>query len=244
MKIAIAQTRSIKGDIKRNLVNHQQMIMDAVEFGASLIVFPELSLTNYEPDLAGKLATSASDPRLGVLQELSDFHQIGIGVGMPIAIGADLPNIGLIIFKPATPPLVYAKQYLHADEVPFFSPGNKQVYLQAGDEKIGLAICYELSVPQHAATVHENGATIYLVSEAKTVAGVEKAIQTLTTTSKQYGMTVLMSNCIGVCDNELCGGRSSIWDNKGNLLAQLDADHEGLLVYDTITHHIGKLVRE
>jgi len=244
MKIAIAQTRSFKGDIKRNLVNHQQMIMDAVEFGASLIVFPELSLTNYEPDLAGRLATSASDPRLSVLQELSDFHQVGIAVGLPIATGKDLPHIGLIILKPASPAIVYAKQYLHADELPFFSPVSNQVYLQAGDEKIGLAICYELSVPEHAAAVHANGATIYLVSEAKTVAGVEKAIQTLTNTAKQYGMTVLMSNCIGVCDNELCGGRSSVWDNKGNLLAQLDADHEGLLVYDTITRHIGKLVKE
>ncbi|WP_276480323.1 carbon-nitrogen hydrolase family protein [Paraflavitalea pollutisoli] len=232
MKIAVAQTSPVKGDIAANLSKHQQMAESAAALGARLVVFPELSITGYEPELAKELAADQNDPRLEPLQSLSNEYGITIGVGMPIAVEGSLPQIGLIFFQPDQPRITYAKQHLHADEIPYFSPGNQQVYLELSGFKIGLAICYELSVPEHAANVHQAGADIYLVSEAKTVPGVEKAIHTLTDTSARYDMAVLMSNCIGLCDNTICGGRSAVWDNKGNLLTELEADQEGILVLD------------
>lgn len=235
MKIAVAQTSPVKGDIAANLAKHAEMIKSAVALGAGVVVFPELSVTGYEPELAGTLATNQDDPVFDALQASSDEYGVIIGVGMPIAVAGALPQIGLIIFQPGLPRITYAKQHLHADEVPYFSPGNQQVYLQAGPYKIGLAICYELSVPEHAANVHQGGADIYLVSEAKTVPGVQKAIETLTGTSARYGMAVLMSNCVGLCDNVVCGGRSAVWDNKGNLLSELEAEQEGILVLDLAT---------
>lgn len=235
MKIAVAQTRPVKGDIEANLQVHRQMTGQAVTLGAGMILFPELSVTGYEPELAMELATTPNDPRFDDLQQLSDRHHITICVGMPIRVPDALPHIGLICFQAGQPRLTYAKQYLHADEVPYFTPGATQLYLQAGNAKAGLAICYELSVPEHAAAVHRGGAEVYLVSEAKTVPGVEKAIHTLTHTAQQFGMTVLMSNCTGFCDNAICGGRSAIWNNKGEMLAQLDADHEGILLLDLAT---------
>lgn len=235
MKIAVAQTSPVKGDIAANLAKHQQMIESAAALGARLVMFPELSITGYEPELAKELATEQNDPRLEPLQLLSDKYSIAIGVGLPIAVPGSLPQIGLLVFQPGKPRITYAKQHLHADEIPYFSPGNQQVYLEVGPYKVGLAICFELSVTEHAARVHQDGADLYLVSEAKTVPGVEKAIQTLTDTSAQYGMAVLMSNCVGLCDNTLCGGRSAVWDNQGNLLTELDAEQEGILVLDLAT---------
>lgn len=235
MKIAVAQTRPVIGEVDANLLKHQQMIEQAAALGAGMVVFPELSLTGYEPGLANELATDQQDPRFEPLQVLSDQYGIIIGVGMPIAVAGALPHIGLIVFQPVGPRITYAKQYLHADEVPYFSPGNQQVYLEAGRYRVGLAICYELSVPEHAANVYEEEADIYLVSEAKTVTGVEKAINTLTDISRRYGMAVLMSNCVGVCDKVVCGGRSAVWDNKGTLVSELEADNEGILVLDLAT---------
>lgn len=235
MKIAVVQTSPVTGDIAANLTRHGQLVETAVALGAALIVFPELSVTGYEPALAKELATNQNDPRFDPLQALSDQYGAIIGVGMPIAVADALPRIGLILFQPGKPRITYAKQYLHADELPYFSPGDQQVYLEVGGVKVGLAICYELSVEEHAANVHQGGADIYLVSEAKTVAGVEKAMHTLTDTSARYGMAVLMSNCVGLNDNEVCGGRSAVWDNKGNLLSELDAEQEGILVLDLAT---------
>ena len=48
-------------------------------------------------------------------------------------------------------------------------------------------------------------------------------------------MTVLMANCIGIADKQECAGKSSIWNNRGSLLAQLNESTEGMLILDTET---------
>jgi predicted amidohydrolase len=237
MKISVAQTRPLKGNIPANIEAHKRFIDLAIANGAGMIIFPELSITGYEPELAKDLATSQDDNRFNDFQEISNANHIIIGIGMPIKTDT-APMIGMIIFQPHQPRLTYAKQHLHADELPYFVQGTHQVYLTAGGSKIAFAICYELSVPEHAANVHTNDAAVYVVSVAKTMSGVEKAIQTLSETAGKYAMTVIMTNCIGLCDGVICGGRSSSWNNKGELTGQLDDTHEGILLIDTDTADI------
>jgi len=55
--------RPLKGDIQSNIKNHKILIDLAVYNGADTIIFPELSLTGYEPELAKKLATTPDDSR-------------------------------------------------------------------------------------------------------------------------------------------------------------------------------------
>ena len=50
MKICVAQTRPIKGDIQSNIDHHKRLIDLAVSNGADTVIFPELSLTGYEPE--------------------------------------------------------------------------------------------------------------------------------------------------------------------------------------------------
>ena len=52
MKIGIAQIKPLKGDIERNLDKHLKFINNALEKQPDLLMFPELSLTGYEPELA------------------------------------------------------------------------------------------------------------------------------------------------------------------------------------------------
>ena len=80
MKIAVAQTRPVKGDIKANIEHHKKMIGLAVSHGADMIIFPELSITGYEPDLAKELATNQDDSRFDDFQQISDNRQITVGV--------------------------------------------------------------------------------------------------------------------------------------------------------------------
>ncbi len=51
-------------------------------------------------------------------------------------------------------------------------------------------------------------------------------------------MTVLMANCVGYCDNFQCGGKSSAWNNKGELLVQLSDADEGIIIVDTDSQEI------
>jgi predicted amidohydrolase len=141
--------------------------------------------------------------------------------------------IGMVIFQPGASRQVYGKQYLHADELPFFTAGDRQVFLDG--KRIALSICYELSVPEHAAYAAAGGASIYLSSVAKTAAGMAKALETLAATASGYSLTVLLANCVGHCDDFDCGGQTAVLNNKGEVLAVLNAVDAGMLVYDTGT---------
>lgn len=240
MKIAVAQTRPVKGDIQSNISNHRKWIDRAVSKGADSIIFPELSLTGYEPSLSKDLATDQNDSRFDDFQHISDHHRIAIGAGMPVKSDSGI-LIAMIIFQPHQPRQIYSKQYLHSDEEPYFVSGQHIPVLTEGRDKIAMAICYELSVPAHAANAYNNGAEIYMVSVAKTAGGVENAAKTLSGIAGKYGMTVLMSNSVGLCEDGLCAGRTAVWDNKGLLLAQLNDTDEGIIIFDTVTGELIKM---
>jgi predicted amidohydrolase len=240
MKIGVAQTRPFKGDILQNIEAHLRIIELAAKVGADMIIFPELSLTGYEPELAAGLATMVEDVRLDVFQTLSDRYSMTIGVGMPIIAGSSGAGVRIteLIFQPGQPRQAYSKRYLHSDEEPYFVCGTETVFLNGN--RIALAICYELSVPAHSEQAHRGGAEVYLVSVAKTKAGMEKAAETLADIARRYSMTVLVSNCVGHCDNFECGGGSAVWDREGALLALLDQVEEGVLVLDTESREVIK----
>ena len=237
MKIGVAQTKPVKGEIGTNISGHKKLIALAVEHGANLLVFPELSITGYEPELARELVTTADDGRFDDFQLISNGSRITLGIGVPVQGEAGI-LIGMVIFQPNKPREVYAKRYLHADELPYFVCGEEQVFLGEGKDKVAFSICYELSVPEHAGSAHSQGANIYLSSVAKSVAGTAKAIETLSGTASTYGMTVLFSSCVGHCDNFDCGGRSAVIGKDGKVLAELNDVDEGILILDTDTEEV------
>lgn len=243
MKICLAQTRAVTGNVSSNIDNHKKFISLAASHSADMIVFPELSLTGYEPTLANELATNKDDERFLELQNLSDLYKMIIAAGMPIKTDQGIA-IGMIIFQPHQPGQTYFKQYLHPDEEPYFVKGAYQKILADIDEHLAMAICYEISVPQHAEQAYKEGAKIYIASVAKTADGMEKAIDTLATSAKKYSMVVLLSNCVGDCEGKEAGGRSSAWSNKGVLLGQLNHRDEGFIIFDTVTGEIIKKQKE
>lgn len=236
MKIAIAQTRPVKGNVSANIVAHQKFIELALRMDAESIFFPELSLTGYEPELANELATNQNDNRFDIFQDLSNKGNIIVGIGMPVRIGSKI-RIGMIIFEPDKPRQTYSKQQLHADELPYFENGDGQLIIKAGKTKIAPAICYESLQPTHSENAVRLGATVYLASVAKSEKGVEKALNHFPELAKQYGIPVLMSNSVGFCDNFLSFGKSSVWAKNGRIAGQLDHETEGILLFNTETSH-------
>ncbi|MFN8690703.1 MAG: carbon-nitrogen hydrolase family protein, partial [Cyclobacteriaceae bacterium] len=123
MKMGVAQVRAIRGDIKANLNVHLRWMEKAATSGTELLIFPELSLTGYEPTLASALAIDLHDARLDLIQAFCDQHGMSVGAGAPIRTGPGI-GIGMIMFHPHQPRWVYTKKYLHADEEPFFVSGH------------------------------------------------------------------------------------------------------------------------
>ena len=234
MKICGAQTKPVTGNIQANIERHLLFIDRALSSGADAIIFSELSLTGYEPSLAKELATRADDQRFAAFQRISNTCKVSIGVGVPTDNGNHV-SISMILFQPNKPPIVYSKKYLHPDEDEFFVPGANFPSLRINDTSIGIAICYELSIPEHFSAAHESGAEIYIASVAKFAKGIENAAKTLSAIAITHSIPVLMVNAVGIANNGICTGNSSAWDRKGQLAAQLGSSTEGLLVYDTVS---------
>lgn len=55
-----------------------------------------------------------------------------------------------------------------------------------------------------------------------------------------FSMTVLMTNCIGLCDNFQSVGQTAVWNNQGKLVDQLNDTNEGIIIYDLTTNSLIK----
>lgn len=234
MKISVAQFHPVSGNIASNVAKHLEFIELAVTQDADLIFFSELSLTGYEPHLAKSLASDKSDPRLDIFQQRSDIHNIIIGVGLPILTGSQV-QIGMSWFTPKAPRQTYAKQQLHTDELSFFVQGDKQLVLRTATHILVPAICYESLQQSHADNAAKLGADVYLASVAKSTSGMTKAMLHYPTIGRKYSMYVLVANCTGPCDNFVSVGQSAVWNNRGELLVQMDSKSEGMVMIDTVS---------
>ncbi len=206
---------------------------------ANAIFFPELSLTGYEPELAKSLVTNQNDNRFDIFEQICNNKQIIIGLGLPTSNEAQI-RISMVIFEPNKPRQTYSKQQLHSDELPYFENGIGQVIIKLNNKNIAPAICYESLQSSHIENAYKLGADVYLASVAKPENGIKKAYEYFPTIAKQYAIPVLMSNCIGFCDNFLSVGKSAVWSKEGELVGQLDDKTEGILIFDTETEGIVK----
>jgi predicted amidohydrolase len=240
MKICAAQTIPIKGDILKNIENHKKLIEIAISNQADIIVFPELSLTGYEPELADVLAVSElEDKRLNEFQSISNNNQIIIGVGMPTKLEKGI-CISMIIFQPNKMRQIYSKQYLHPGEEKYFVSGQNILPIEHKNKKIAFAICYETSIFEHSELASKNGADIYFASVLNSVNGVDKDLKRISEIAKKYSMVSLMSNFTGKSGEYDCAGKTSIWNKQGILIGQLNEKEEGIIIIDTDKQEIIK----
>jgi predicted amidohydrolase len=241
MRICLAQIQSEKGNILKNIQNHQIFVERAIELNSDLIVFPELSITNYEPELANELASDIKDSIFNPFQDLSDRNKIIIGIGMPTK-ATDGINISMLIFQPNKERTVYSKYLLHSDELPYFIPSNKQPFLKLKGKNIALGICYETLQREHFIKAKENKADVYIASVSKPDRGTDKAYVHFPAIAKEFEIPILMCNSIGYSDNFIANGLSSVWNKKGELIGHLDKENQGLLIYDISTEEIEQLI--
>lgn len=234
MKLIAAQILPVPGEYEKNISRHIDVIHLAASQSANLVLFPELSLTGYEPRLAEVLAVHPSDSRFDEFQRLSDRYGMLIALGAPTK-GAKGTEISMISFQPGLERTCYSKQHLHPDELPFFTPGTRKRVLSQAGFVLAPAICYESLQPSHAEEAAEYGAQVYLASVAKSERGTALANSHYPMIAKKHSMTVVMANCVGPADDYVAAGCSSIWNSHGDLVCSADAVNEALVAYDTQT---------
>jgi len=228
-RLAVAQSSSIRGDITGNVTHHAELAEAAARRGARLIIFPELSLTGYEPDLAMRLALTANDPRLRPLKEVAEVSGITIVAGAPMMTKAGL-HIAAFVFRPAGETLIYTKHHLHKGEEAFFVPGTLNPMIELDGERISLAICADTTHPSHAAEAARAGASVYAAGVLITPGGIQADSTQLRNYASEHGLVVLMANHASPTGGWATAGRSAIWDEGGIEVVTAQGEGESLLL--------------
>lgn len=229
--IAAAQSFSVAGDLAANIARHLRFMAVAAEQGVELLVFPELSLTGYEGQMAADLAI---DPQGTVLHPLRDCaRELGLTavVGMPIRHEDSAQVlIGALTLAGDGSLKVYSKQHLHSGEELFYASGDGGSTLRIASDTVALAVCADFSHASHAAAAAEVGADLYaagvLIGEKGY--GVDSAI--LQGYAQNHSMAVLMANHAGLTGGWQSAGRSAVWSENGTLVAAAPGPGELLVV--------------
>jgi predicted amidohydrolase len=242
LSLAAAQFSPVRGDVAANVAQHLRLAALAAEEQARVLVFPELSLTGYELDLANELAFSKNDPRLAPLVEAAAAHSLTLIVGAPVRL-EELLCIGAFIIAADRTIEVYTKHHLGAfspsvnpggavppPEASVFQPGDRNPLVRLGNDTAAIAVCADCSRPAHARRAADLGAKAYLAGTFTIPLDLERTTSALKTYAVRHSMAVAFANYCGVSGGLASAGRSAIWSDSGESLAELDALASGVVI--------------
>jgi len=231
--LAVAQTVPVRGDVAANVAQHLRLAEVAAREWSQLVVFPELSLTGYEIGLAHNLAFSAHDPRLAPLRDAAHSLAVTLIVGAPIRLGSQL-FIGAFILSPDRSVDLYTKHHLGAfpasascdgtvppAEATVFSPGDRNPLIAIDHTLAAVAVCADTSHPSHPQRAASLGATAYLASMFVIPSELEAATASLAGHAADHTMVVAFANFGGPTGGLAAAGKSALWSETGEIIAQL-----------------------
>jgi len=215
LTIAVAQPSCVAHDVAANALAHADLVRAA---DARVVVFPEMSLTGYEFDA---VPVAADDRRLAPIVVACAATGALALAGGPVA-GPDGKHIGVFAVTGDGVRIAYRKMFLGGAEPQHFVPGDAPAVIEVDGWRLGLAVCKDTGVAEHAAASCALGIDAYVagVLDGDHEIGVqeERAKRTATT----YGVWAVTASFAGSTGGgyDTAAGRSRIWDPAGNVVAE------------------------
>jgi NAD+ synthase (glutamine-hydrolysing) len=250
MKIALAQIDTVVGDVWGNVEKAAEALDRAVEGGAELVAFPELTITGYPPeDLL--LRPSFIRDNLKALGEFAGKVPEGVAAAIGFAdLNGDLYNACAVISGGE----ILHRYYKHF--LPNYSVFDENRYFRGGEDAppifrightlVGLSICEDIWYPAGPARDQAiGGAGVLLNINASPYHRLKGAARErmLAVRADDYGCYVVFCNLVGGQDELVFDGRSSVFDPEGRLIARAKQFEEDLLFVDvypeeSLIHHL------
>ncbi len=241
LKVSIAQFGPVIADPEKNLVNHLKYIDRALEAGASLVIFPELSLTGYSlRDAAAEVAITPDDPLLDPLLEKSDKISICLGA---VELSEEYFIYNSSFFLEAGEVIdvtrkVYPPTYGVFEEKRFYTQGRRARAFESRLGRFGTVICNDSRHPGLIYVLAMDGCRFLIIQSAVPARGFPSADKPAPVNyfktgaihySSVYGMYVFFSNLAGYEDSLLFSGNSLITAPGGNVIAEAPLFDEAMI---------------
>ncbi|WP_091675479.1 NAD+ synthase [Amycolatopsis marina] len=243
LRIALAQINPTVGDLPGNIELTLEWTRKAVEAGANVVVFPEMSLTGYPvEDLALRETFGKASSR--ALEDLAHrLAEAGLGDVLTYVGYLDLDDAGP---RDAAAALyrgeVVARQYKHHlpnygvfDERRYFIPGETLDVVRLHGVDIGMVICEDLW--QDGGPISALGAAGVDLVVAPNASPYERSkddirLPLVARRASEAGAPVVYTNQVGGQDDLVFDGDSIVVAADGELLARAPQFTEHLLVLD------------
>lgn len=246
IKIAIAQINTHLGNPEANLEKHLAYAQDAIQAGADLLVFPELSLTGYAlQDIAASVAhqPSPDDPIFAPLFQVSQHIDLVVGF-----VNEDLRHrfyIAAAYLSGGEVSHVHHKVYLPTyglfDEGRFFAWGDSVQAFDTRFGRVGIAICEDFWHASPPYILWIDGADLLIFTSASPGRGVTlepklESARWVEQINRAYAnlftVFVVHANRVGYEDGMNFWGGSTVFDPNGELVAQGPYHEEALVLTD------------
>ena len=238
MRVALAQINTTVGDVWGNVERMKDALGRAVERGAGLVAFPELTVTGYPPeDLL--MRPSFIQENLEGLQEFAKAVPEGVvcAAGF-VDLNGDLFNScavvsgGEVLHR-------YHKRYLPNygvfDENRYFREGSGSAMLEWGGSLVGVSVCEDIWYPGGPAREQALAGASVLLNISASPYHRQKGLfreRMLGVRASDYGCYVVFCNLVGGQDELVFDGHSVVFDPEGRLVARAKQFDEDLLVAD------------
>lgn len=216
LTIAVAQPLCIPYDVAANATIQAATIRAAA---ARVVVFPELSLTGYELDAP---PIAAEDPRLiPIVEACAETGSLAL-VGAPVQGEAGQVHIAMLAIDGKGARVAYRKMWLGGSEPGRFSPGLVPAVLDVDGWRLGLAICKDTALPQHATDTAAMGIDAYVAGMLESADDAAVPEERARRVAADHHVWVAISSFAGSTGGGYAeaAGRSGIWTSDGAVAAQ------------------------
>jgi predicted amidohydrolase len=216
LTIAAAQPVTVARDVAANALAHAALVRDA---DARVIVFPEMSLTGYELDIP---PLGPDDPRLSpLIDACAKTGAVALAGAM-----VDGPSIGVLAIDPAGARVAYRKMWLGNREAGRAVPGKTPEVIDVDGWRLGLAVCKDTGVPEHAAATAALGIDVYaagVLEHAHDAHIPEQRARRIATEHDVWVVFASFAGATGFGYSAVAGG-SGIWSPNGTAVARAGSD--------------------
>lgn len=256
--VALAQIDPILGDLPKNVEKHLAAVERARAAGATLVVFPELSLTGYSvKDLNMEVAVNLSHDTPG-LKPLADASRSGVSVIAGAVEEGDSFGIynSALLFEDGQVRSVHRKVYPPTygmfEEMRYFSSGRSVRAFDTRLGRMGVLVCEDLwhmSLPYLLAL--DGARLIVVLTASPTRIGPEQeefqAAVVNTENHKAYArlLSVYLAFCnrVGYEDGVNFWGGSELIQPDGDVLATANLFEEDLVLAEVSDDEIRRARR-
>lgn len=236
MRLASYQMHATANDITGNINTITQVIEQAAQQQADLLLLPELALQGYGAgDFFKSLAITAKHPQVEQLQNAIEHHAISVLLGVAELSGDTLYNSAMLL-RCDQKPVFYRKSHLYGDyeQSHFQAVAPETLLFEIEGVSCAPLICYDVEFPDNVRRVALAGAQLALVPTAlpRGSNGVFIAQNMVRTRAFENQIFLAYCNFAGRDDQFEYQGLSSIIAPDASLLASANDTDACLMISD------------